>query len=185
MLYGSSYFTHATVWTASTLAVPALTVNLWMTAANKNRWDRFADTCCTQAKPVNLEMQVQPPGTRAIKSRSHQSPLSIEWTKQFNQHLKRTARKSVSWILYLLEYNNLPILQPKHRVKGNRAYLMLSDVWGGGVTLSGGLWLGNHFFQRVCQPVHSDYVNQLWKSLPIMLTWKVLNIEKQPLSDEF
>lgn len=128
-------------------------------------------------------MQVQPPGTSAIQSRSHQSPLSKEWTKQSDQHMGRTGSKSVSGLLYLLEYKNVLILQPKDGVKGNRACLMLSDV--GGVTLSGGLWLGNHLSQRLCQPVHSDYVSKLWKSLPIMLTWKVLNIERQPLSDEF
>lgn len=116
------------VWTASTLGVPVLTIKLWMTAVNKNGWDRFTDTCCTQAKPLNPEMQVQPPGTSGVQSSSHQSPLSMEWTKQSDQHLRRTASKSVSGLLYLLEYNNLLILQPKPGVKGNRACLMLSDV---------------------------------------------------------
>lgn len=157
-----------------------------MTAVNKNGWDGFTVTCCTQAKPLNPEMQVQPPGTSAVHSQSHKSILSMEWAKQSHQHLRRTASKSVSGLLFfLLEFNNWLILQPKHGVKGNRACFMLADVGGGGMTLSGGLWLGNHFSQRLCQPVHSDYVNKLWKSLPIMLTWEVLNIEKQPLSDEF
>lgn len=105
-----------------------------------------------------------------------------KWTKQSNQHLRRTGSKSVSRFLYLFEKNNLLILQPKHGVKGNRACLMLSNVEG--MTLSSGLWLGNHLSQRLCQTVHSDYVNKLWKSLPIMLTWTLLNID-QPLSDEF
>lgn len=118
------------VWTDSTIGMPVLTINLWMTAVNKNEWDRFTDTCCTRAKPLNQEMQVQPPGTSAVQRWSHQSPLSMEWTKQSDQHLRRTASKSVSGLLYLLGYNNLLILQPKHGVKGNRACLMLSDVGG-------------------------------------------------------
>lgn len=168
------------VWTSSTLGLPVLTVNLWRTAVNK----MDETISLTPAAPGRSHSsrrsrcRLQAPAPRRAGHINHHFPRNAQ-----NNLINTWEEESVSRLLYLLEYNNLLILQPKHGVKGNRACLMLSDV--GGVTLSGGLWLGSHLSQRLCQPVHSDYVNKLWKSLPIMLTWKVLNIEKQLLSDEF